>query len=93
MKREIVTLNGRVQGVGFREAIVALARVFPVSGSVRNLRTERAVEIDLEGESADIDAFVVELIAHPPGFARIEGIDRREAPTRGTVGFERAPTG
>ena len=59
--RELVVLQGRVQGVGLRERVLQVARGYDVAGTVRNLRAGDAVEIDVEGEQSGIDAFVADL--------------------------------
>ena len=92
MKREVITLVGRVQQVGFREAVLAVARRFAVAGYVYNLRAKRALEIDVEGEPDVVDAFVDAVVAEKPYMARVDGVSRRPAEPRGLSGFERAPT-
>ena len=92
MKREIVVLHGRVQGVGFRERVLEIAGAHDVAGSVRNLASGKALEIDVEGDSLAVDAFIAAVIAKPPFFARIDHIERRPATPRGVLGFSRAPT-
>ncbi|MGP6157903.1 MAG: acylphosphatase [Vulcanimicrobiaceae bacterium] len=84
----IVTLTGRVQGVGFRQRVAALASRHPVAGTVRNLRSSEALEIDIEGEEAALNAFIADVLANPPTFARIEHVVRQrgEAP-RAAQGF------
>ncbi len=47
---------GRVQGVGFRYTVKALARGFDITGSVKNLPDGR-VELVAEGERGELDAF------------------------------------
>jgi acylphosphatase len=91
MTRRIVTVYGRVQGVFFRDTIVALAAGFAVSGSVRNLADPRALEVDVEGEPAEIDRFLhAALEDDPPERARIERVETREAPPLETRrGFRR----
>lgn len=93
MKREVVTLHGRVQGVGFREQVLAIARSHPVAGTVRNLSAGRALEINVEGDAPAVDAFVTAVVEGRPYFARIDHVERRSLPPRGASGFERAPTG
>ena len=92
MKRELVTVIGRVQGVGLRDAIVALAREFTVTGTVRNLRGERAVEIDVEGEPSALDAFIAQLTPRRLALARIDSLTRHELPPSGHKTFQKAPT-
>jgi len=59
MKRERVTnfYAGRVQGVGFRYTIKALANGFEVTGTVRNFLDGR-VELVAEGEKAELESFL-----------------------------------
>ena len=51
---------GRVQGVGFRYTACRIAGGFDVTGYVRNL-PDGQVECVVEGESAEIDAFLADL--------------------------------
>jgi len=91
MTRTIVTLAGRVHGVGFRYTVLQLARRRAVAGTVRNLRGER-VEIDVEGEADDVDAFLADVLANPPPLARVDHVERRAAQPRGLRGFSEAPS-
>ena len=92
MKREIVTVTGRVQGVGYRDAIAEIASRYAVAGAVRNLRSG-ALEIDVEGEAGAVNAFVAALLAERPPLAQIDNVGRRRAGPLGVSGFSRAPTG
>jgi len=58
MKRQRLQVfySGRVQGVGFRYTVKALAQGFEVAGVVRNLPDGR-VELVAEGERSELDAF------------------------------------
>jgi acylphosphatase len=93
MKRELVTLRGRVQGVGFRERVIEIARAHGVAGSVRNITAGRALEIDVEGSERAVDAFIAAAVAGRPYFARVDHLERRSLEPRGITGFERAATG
>jgi len=62
-----VTVNGIVQGVGFRPFVYRLAHRFGLAGRVRNTAT--GVTIELEGRSAALDAFVAVLDAETPPLA------------------------
>ncbi|HMD03225.1 MAG TPA: acylphosphatase [Candidatus Baltobacteraceae bacterium] len=86
--RERIVLTGRVQGVGFRDTILAIAAHHAVAGTVRNL-AGGALEIDCEGAPDAIDAFVADVLAHPPPFARIGRVAREPATPRGLRGFTR----
>ena len=48
--------SGRVQGVGFRYTVKALATGFEVTGTIRNLSDGR-VELAAEGTKEELDAF------------------------------------
>lgn len=52
--------TGRVQGVGFRYRTSAIARRFAVAGYVRN-QPEGSVELVVEGEARELDAFLREV--------------------------------
>ena len=66
---ETVYFSGHVQGVGFRFATMQVAREFDVSGFVRNLADGR-VQLDIEGKTADVDAFVAAVEDRMHGFLR-----------------------
>jgi hydrogenase maturation factor HypF (carbamoyltransferase family) len=92
MIREVVRVRGRVQGVGFRDRVAVIAEDYRVSGTVRNLRPREILEIDVEGERNEVDRFLDDVFAHPPTFARVEGVDREPAQPRGVDGFTIAKT-
>ncbi len=56
-----VTFTGRVQGVGFRYATKQLAMGFDVIGWVSNMSTGD-VELQIMGESEELDEFVQEIV-------------------------------
>jgi acylphosphatase len=90
--RTIVTLSGRVQGVGFRYTVLRIAKRYAVAGTVRNLRAGERVEIDAEGEADVVDAFVRSILEQPPHGARIANVERRGAEPRLLGTFSEAPT-
>jgi acylphosphatase len=55
-----VIFKGHVQGVGFRYTVMDLARSFEVCGWVKNL-PEGTVELQVTGESGEVDAFIKEI--------------------------------
>jgi DNA ligase D-like protein (predicted 3'-phosphoesterase) len=61
-----VLVRGRVQGVGFRDATVRLARDLGVLGWVRNA-DDGTVLVHAEGPSAAVEELVTFLEAGPPG--------------------------
>ena len=92
MTRTIATIRGLVQNVGFRYTVLHIARRYAVAGTVRNLRAGRCVEIDAEGEPAAVDAFIDDVLAHPPSGARVDGVERSAAEPRGLRTFTSAET-
>lgn len=65
-----------MQGVGFRPFVFSHASSRALNGRVLN--NASGVLIDLEGEAADIDRFVLELVSNPPPLSSIESIERVE---------------
>ena len=65
-----VIYEGRVQGVGFRYTTASIAKPYPVSGYVKNLR-DGTVEVQVEGPREPVDAFLQEIAAHLKGISRI----------------------
>ena len=83
--RAHVTIAGRVQGVGFRYALVERAQSRGVSGWVRNTAAG-TVEAVLEGEPDAVDALLA-WCRRGPGAARVEDVTvEMEAPV-GERGF------
>jgi acylphosphatase len=86
IERRIVRFFGRVQGVGFRYAVEALGqRHTRIAGSVFNERDH--VTVDVEGEAADVDTFIDEILQSLPSGARVESKVAVVAPIRGHIGF------
>jgi len=68
-EQRIVQFSGTVQGVGFRYTTVHVARGYDVTGTVRNL-PDGSVECVVEGESAEIDAFLADVGRRMDGYIR-----------------------
>lgn len=84
-------ITGRVQGVGFRDALRHEARRLGVTGWVRN-RRDGSVEALAQGAPAAVDALVAWTRRGPPG-ARVDEVQVQ--PSRGEAvhaSFERQPT-
>ncbi len=92
MTRTIATLSGRVQNVGFRDAVERIATRYDVAGTVRNTRDGERLEIDVEGNGDDVRAFLDDVLEHPPRYARVERVERRDAEPLSRHGFSVAPT-
>lgn len=83
---ESVFFSGHVQGVGFRFAALQVAREYEVAGWVRNLADGR-VEVSVEGEPREVEAFVLALGERMHGHIRKteRSPQRRAAEHRGFV--------
>lgn len=66
---ESVFFTGHVQGVGFRYSTLQVAKEFEVTGFVRNLADGR-VQLEVEGEATEIDAFIAALDEKMHGYIR-----------------------
>ena len=73
-----LTVQGIVQGVGFRPFVYRLARTFAITGTITN--TGQGVVIEAEGLAADLDAFLQALSEQAPPLARISSISARTIP-------------
>ncbi|MFP4347124.1 MAG: carbamoyltransferase HypF [Desulfococcaceae bacterium] len=85
-----ITINGIVQGVGFRPFVYQSAREFAVRGHVAN--TSFGVLIHAEGESADIDSFFQHLKTRKPPLAHITDISRKPDTAQGFEDFTILPS-
>ena len=86
-----IRVSGRVQGVGYRDALCAEAERLGVRGWVRN-RTDGTVEALLQG-SGDSVKRLIDWARRGPPAARVSGLAESEAPDAGALpGFERLPT-
>lgn len=79
-------MRGLVQGVFFRETVRRIASRYDICGFVRNVGSD-AVEIEAEGEPETLDAFMADVLAHPPRAASIEDVQSSTVPTVGGAGF------
>ncbi|KNZ71178.1 (NiFe) hydrogenase maturation protein HypF [Thermincola ferriacetica] len=84
-KRYTITVNGIVQGVGFRPFVYKLAERYGLSGEVAN--TTQGVIIDIEGEDKDIDNFMEQIKYYPPPLADVQKVDKRERELKGCSSF------
>jgi len=83
-QRVRVRVRGRVQGVGFRPTVHALARRHGLSGWVLN----DGEGVLLEAQGPDTAGFLAALKAEPPPLARIDAVEvEAVAPLAGEAGF------
>jgi hydrogenase maturation protein HypF len=83
--RERLTIQGLVQGVGFRPFVYALARRLGLSGSVGN--DSSGVIVEVEGTRAAVDEFAESLVRDLPPLARVDAVAREAVPPRGGTDF------
>ncbi|MCQ2557704.1 MAG: carbamoyltransferase HypF [Oscillospiraceae bacterium] len=87
MKRACITIQGIVQGVGFRPFVHRLAKACELNGSIRN--TSRGVFLQVEGEESKILRFSVKLRSEAPPAAMIQEIKLQwEETLAGYSGFQ-----
>jgi len=90
-----LSIRGRVQGVGFRESLCAIAARLGIDGWVRN-RPDGSVEA-LIGGTPRAARELVEWSRRGPRSARVDGVDVRPASVDEiatiSAGFRRLPTG
>lgn len=82
-------ISGRVQGVGYREAMCAAAARLEVTGWVCN-RIDGSVEAAACGEAKALEAFTAWARCGPPA-ARVTAVESSEDAGEYTI-FERRPT-
>lgn len=90
MQARRLRIEGRVQGVGYREWLVREATRLGISGWVRNLR-DGSVEAVLAGEEAAVQA-LLSSCRRGPRLARVDGIEERFCEVPDQPGFHRLPT-
>jgi hydrogenase maturation protein HypF len=89
-ERRAITVQGVVQGVGFRPFVYALASRFQLAGFVKN--EAGSVVIEVEGGPASLNSFLSRLAEEPPPLARIERLQWEARPARGEREFHIKPS-
>jgi len=84
--RKRLLVQGRVQGVFFRDSLRELARSESVAGWARN-RSDGTVEVVLEGSDEAV-ARVIEFCERGPEQARVHGVEIDAEEPDGLTGFE-----
>lgn len=87
MSAKRLVIRGQVQGVGFRDWMVARAAVLGLSGWVRN-RDDGAVEALVAGDPAAVEE-LLRACRRGPRLARVTSIEEDLAPPPDTPGFHR----
>ncbi len=86
-------ISGRVQGVGYRDALRRKALARGLAGWVRN-RRDGSVEAVLQGDARSVEDVIAWARRGPPA-ARVDHVDAQPAQgesDRPYAGFERLPT-
>ena len=75
MERALISIHGIVQGVGFRPFIHKLVTQYRLCGFIKN--TSSGVELELEGERAELERFAADVPRRAPKLAVIESMEVR----------------
>ena len=86
LRRVRVRIQGRVQGVFFRDTLRRRAESRGVAGWVTN-RGDGTVEAVLEGRESDIEA-LIGFCRQGPARAEVEDVDVTPEPPEGLTGFK-----
>jgi len=81
---KLITVRGRVQGVGFRYFVQNAATRLGLTGNVRNC-PDSTVEIVAEGNARAI-ADLIEQVKQGPRLSWVERVDAVDIPVEGTYG-------
>ena len=77
-KAFLLTVKGRVQGVGYRWFANERAKELAISGYVKNL-WNGDVEVFAEGEEASLERFIIDL-KQGPSFSHVQEVLSKEYP-------------
>lgn len=91
MKARLLRIEGRVQGVGYRDWVVKQAHRLGLQGWVRN-RPDGTVQLLVAGEEGAV-LTLLSACRRGPLLARVDRIDEALAEPPGDPGFHRLPTG
>jgi len=83
----ILTIQGRVQGVGFRYFVMQKAGIFNVNGFVKN-QLNGNVYVEAEGEREQLELFIY-ACQQGPSHAWVEKVDIQYCPIQDFEGFEK----
>ena len=81
-----LTVQGLVQGVGFRPFVYRLATALELTGGVKN--TAQGVVIEIEGSPQTLAAFRQHLMQAGPPHAHVQSVDQQCLSAVGSVRFE-----
>jgi len=78
MRRVLVTVDGKVQGVFFRQSTLNVAKALNITGYVKNLKSGQ-VEVGAQGGEEDIQKLIEWLKKGPP-MARVTNLSVKDLP-------------
>ena len=84
MSAQRMIVTGKVQGVGYRNWAVGRARVFGVTGYVRN--SGKAVEVVVSGDDEAVEK-MIEAMREGPATARVDHVEVHAANDAKLKGF------
>ena len=82
VRAKLITVHGRVQGVGFRYFVQNAGNRLGLCGDVRNC-PDSTVEIIVEGDAGKI-ADLIKKVETGPSLARVQRVDAVDIPVKGT---------
>ncbi len=85
IERQRLTVQGVVQGVGFRPFVYSLAQELGLSGFVGN--NSAGVFVEIEGPPQALTAFCERLISEAPPLAYLESVTAEAKPLQGEIDF------
>jgi acylphosphatase len=83
--RFVASVEGRVQGVGYRFFVQSRAEELHLAGSVRNMPNQ-SVRVEAEGPRESLEALIDDLRKGPPA-ARVERVEVEWLPPSGAKRF------
>ncbi len=86
VKRYTITIHGKVQGVGFREAASSKANELGIVGFVQNL-PDNSVRIEAQAEQAILDKFLA-WCQIGPSMAKVSRVEKLELSLKHFIDFE-----
>lgn len=81
----LITVTGRVQGVGFRPFLFGLAERLGVSGTVQN--NMDGIRMEAEGTPQALEELLAAITREAPRLARVDTVRRAPLPAAGRTGF------
>ncbi len=81
----LITVKGRVQGVGFRPFLFSLAERYAVSGTVQN--NMDGIRLEAEGSATALQELLAAIRREAPRLARVDEIRAVPLPVEGRLGF------